>query len=120
MRITIPEVIREIETQTDGMIRADVFCPPGCENALCSFHGNFVLMPNGDLKAITQHKDDAYGCQPIIAEEGAARTRAFMAENWSAPTLITELPVFGAPSLGGWDVFLERKRTHFFFISGLQ
>jgi hypothetical protein len=76
-------------------------------------------MPNGDLKAITQHKEDACGCQPIAAEEGAARTRAFVAENWSAPTLITELPIFGAPSLGEWDVFLERKRTHSFFVSGM-
>ncbi len=118
-RITIPETLREIESQTDGMIRTDVFCPPGCENALCSFHGNFVLMPNGNLKAITQHKEDSCGCKPIVAEEGAARTRAFVAENWSAPNLITQLPVFGGQSLGEWDVFLERKRTHSFFVSGM-
>lgn len=118
-RITIPETLREIEAQTGGMIRADVFCPPGCENALCSFHGNFVLMPNGDLKAITQHKEDACGCKPIVAEEGAARTRAFVAQNWSAPALVAELPVFGGPSLGEWDIFLERKRTHSFFVSGM-
>lgn len=119
-RITIPEILREIEAQTDGMIHAEAFCPPGCENALCSFHGNFVLMPNGDLKPITQHKEDTCGCKPILAEEGAARTRAFVAENWSAPTLITDLPVFGnGPSLGEWDVFLERKRTHSFFVSGM-
>jgi uncharacterized radical SAM superfamily Fe-S cluster-containing enzyme len=119
-RVTIPEILREIESQTNGMIRADIFCPPGCENALCSFHGNFVFMPNGDLKPITQHKEDSCGCKPIIAEEGAARTRTFVAENWSAPKLISDLPVFSnSPSLGEWDVFLERKRTHSFFISGM-
>ena len=119
-RITIPEVLQEIESQTDGMIHAETFCPPGCENVLCSFHGNFVLMPNGELKPITQHKENFCNCKPILAEESAARTRAFVAENWSAPTLITELPVFGGgPSLGEWDVFLERKRTHSFFISGM-
>ena len=49
-----------------------------------------------------------------------ARTRTFVAQNWSAPKLITELPVFGGgPSLGEWDVFLERKHTHSFFISGM-
>jgi 7,8-dihydro-6-hydroxymethylpterin dimethyltransferase len=119
-RITIPEVLRELETQTNGMIRAQAFAPPGCENALCSFHGSFVLMPNGELKPITQHKEGDCDCKPIPAEEGAAKTRAFVAENWSAPKLITDLPVFGgSPSLGEWDVFLERKITHSFFISGM-
>lgn len=119
-RVTIPEILREIESQTDQMIRSDVFCPPGCENALCSFHGNFVLMPNGDLKPVTQHKNETSGCQPIRAEDGAAKTRSFVAENWSAPKLISDLPVFGgSPSLGEWDVFLERKLTHSFFISGM-
>ncbi len=122
-RITIPEVIQAIETQTHGLIRAGTFCPPGCENALCSFHGNYVQMPNGELKPITQHKEDACGCKPIVAAEGAARAREFVATNWATPQLITDLPVFGGPSLGGslgeWDVFLERKRTHTFCVSGM-
>jgi uncharacterized radical SAM superfamily Fe-S cluster-containing enzyme len=116
-RITIPEVLREIESQTNGMIRADSFAPPGCENALCSFHGNFVLMPNGELKPLTQHKEDTCNCKPIPAAEGAAKTREFVSANWSAPKLVTELPVFGGgPSFGEWDIFLERKHTHSFFI----
>ncbi len=118
-RITIPEVLREIEAQTNGQIRAETFAPPGCENALCSFHGNFVLMPDGELKALTRHQEAACGYQPILAAEGAARTRAFVAANWAAPNLITDLPVLSGPSLGEWDVFLERKRTHSFFISGM-
>jgi uncharacterized radical SAM superfamily Fe-S cluster-containing enzyme len=118
-RITIPEVLQEIEMQTGGLVHSDTFSPPGCENALCSFHGNFVLMPDGALKALTRHQEDDCGCKPIVAAEGAARTRAFVAQNWSAPNLITDLPVFGGPSLGEWDVFLERKRTHSFFISGM-
>ncbi len=119
-RITIPDVLREIEAQTNGMIHTGSFAPPGCENALCSFHGNFVLMPRGELKPLTQHKQDACNCKPIPAEEGAVRTREFVSANWSAPALITELPVFGSgPSLGEWDIFLERKRTHSFFVSGM-
>ena len=49
LRITIPEVIRAIEAQTDGLIGSGTLCPPGGENALCSFHGNYVLMPDGTL-----------------------------------------------------------------------
>lgn len=76
-------------------------------------------MPDGELKALTRRQEEACGCKPIVAAEGAARTRAFVAQNWSAPNLITDLPVMGGPSLGEWDVFLERKRTHSFFISGM-
>jgi len=65
-RLTIPEIIRAIQTQTNGLISADTFCPPGCENALCSFHGNYVVLPGGELKTITRHKEDACCCKPAI------------------------------------------------------
>ena len=48
-RITIPEVIRAIEEQTEGRIKVQNFTTSGCENARCSLHGNFVVMPDGEL-----------------------------------------------------------------------
>jgi uncharacterized radical SAM superfamily Fe-S cluster-containing enzyme len=119
MRITIPEVIRAIENQTDGLIPATTLCPPGGENALCSFHGNYVLMPDGALKPLTRHKTDSCCCQPVPAAEGAVRSREFVAEHWASPAPVTDLPVFGGSSFGEWDVFLERKRTHTFCVSGM-
>jgi len=118
-RITIPEVIRAIEMQTDGIIQSGTFCPPGGENALCSFHGNFVLMPDGALIPLTRHNTSSCCCQPVPAEEGAARSRQFVAVHWSSPTPVTALPVLGGPSLGEWDAFLDRKRTHTFCVSGM-
>jgi uncharacterized radical SAM superfamily Fe-S cluster-containing enzyme len=118
-RITIPEIIRAIEKQTAGLIRTASFCPPGGENAVCSFHGNYVLMPDGALEALTRHNTDSRCCQPVEAAQGAARSRKFVAEHWSSPAVQADLPVFNGPGLGGWDVFLERKRTHTFCISGM-
>jgi len=118
LRITIPEVIRAIETQTDGLIQSGTLCPPGGENALCSFHGNYVLMPDGALKPLTRHNVDSSCCQPIPAAEGAARSRQFVAVHWSSST-VEDLPIFSGPSLGEWDVFLQRKQTHTFCISGM-
>ena len=127
-RMTLPEVIRAIETQSDGLISAGSLCPPGGENAQCSFHGNYVLMPDGALKALTRHKTESCCSQPIQAAQGAARSREFVAGHWSSPALpqaasginsAADLPVLSAPSLGGWDVFLERKRTHTFCVSGM-
>lgn len=119
-RITIPEVIREIEKQTEGILPVGSFCPPGCENALCSFHGNFVLMPNEALKPISHFKETTCDCKPIIAAEGAARARRFVSDNWSAPAPIPERSIFNKrPRLDELDIFLERKRTHTFCVSGM-
>lgn len=118
-RITIPEVIRALEAQTEGKIKTESFCPPGAENAACSFHGNFVLMPDGALKPLTRHKHDSGCCQPIEAAQGAARSRDFVARHWSSPAPIVDILTLSGPSLGEWDVFLERKRTHTLCISGM-
>jgi 7,8-dihydro-6-hydroxymethylpterin dimethyltransferase len=119
MRITIPEVISAIAEQTNGLIPVETFCPPGGENALCSFHGNYVLMPDGALKPLTRHKTDACCCQPTPAAEGAFRSRKFVALHWSAPAQQSSAPPTDGLSLGDWDVFLERKRTHTFCVSGM-
>ncbi|MEI7847783.1 MAG: radical SAM (seleno)protein TrsS [Chloroflexota bacterium] len=163
-RITIPEVIQAIESQTNGLLKAAAFCPPGGENALCSFHANFVQMPDGSLTALTRHKvptpvvdtihtplvdltlplmgtapslnldlliqtlpQEAGGCcglpanneKPVEAALGAARSRAFVAENWSAASAHPQTAPASGPSFGEWDVFLERKRTHTFCVSGM-
>jgi uncharacterized radical SAM superfamily Fe-S cluster-containing enzyme len=119
MRITLPEVIRAIEEQTHGLVPADTLCPPGGENALCSFHGNYVLMPDGTLKPLTHRKNEAGCCQPKPASEGAVRSRKFIARQWSTPDGLISPPAAVGPSLGGWDLFIERKRTHTFCISGM-
>lgn len=118
-RITIPEVIRAIQMQMGGLLPIEAFCPPGCENALCSFHGNFVLMPDGALKPTSRRNNENCYCEPIVAAQGAARSRQFVATNWSSPNLITDIPVIGGPSLGEWDIFLQRLRTHTFCVSGM-
>jgi uncharacterized radical SAM superfamily Fe-S cluster-containing enzyme len=119
-RITIPEIIQAIDQQTQGRIPAESFRPPGGENALCSFHGNFVLMPDGQLKPLTRHQVEAgCCCQPEDGAKGAERSREFVARYWTAPTSDQQIPVLNTPSLGEWDVFIERSRTHSFCISGM-
>jgi hypothetical protein len=121
-RITIPEIIRAIEAQTHGAIRRESFSPPGGENALCSFHGNFVHMPDGELVPLTKYSPQkSCCCQPVQAREGAIRSREFVARHWSAPAphSAVELHPAGEPSLGEWDVFLARAQTNTFCISGM-
>jgi 7,8-dihydro-6-hydroxymethylpterin dimethyltransferase len=115
-RITIPEVIRAIEEQTGGKIRNEHFEPPGAENAMCSFHANFVLMPDGKLVAWTRRKTQCC-CEPTSAADGVLKSQEFVARNWIAPDEVITLQT--GPSLGEWDTLLERARTYAFGISGM-
>lgn len=119
-RITLPEIISGIEAQTEGLIRAENFRPPGCENALCSFHGNFVLMPDGKLLATTRHKPPENCCgRPETAEEGARRARNFVAAHWPAPESSKCSCSEDNKAADGLDLFLARARTHTLCISGM-
>ncbi len=120
-RFTIPDVMRAIEDQTGGMITVENFTTSGCENALCSLHGNFVVMPDGSLRSWIKQQTSC--CTPAAltsAAEGAEKTRQFVAQHWSATTGNTiSLGSIGANPFGEWDVFLERTKTHTFCISGM-
>lgn len=118
-RITIPEIVRGLATKTNGLVKTDQFSPPGCENARCSFHGTFVLMPDGELKAFSRHKPSACSCGTLRAEEGAERARRFVARQWRQPDGKCEDRGDSTLSLGYWDVVLERARTRMLSVSGM-
>jgi uncharacterized radical SAM superfamily Fe-S cluster-containing enzyme len=118
-RITLPEVMRAIEEQTEGLMRAEDFSPPGWENTLCSFHGTFLPMPGGGLKALTGHGFS--GCCDG-GDEG--RAVSFTARQWSAPGKITTEN--GQPphargccdaGIETLDGFLDRVKTQMLSVS---
>lgn len=131
MRITLPEIISRIENQTDGRIKTEHFRPPGCENALCSFHGNFISMPDGALMATTRHdpaRQEKSCCgTPEPATEGAKKTRHFVSNRWSAPQPILKQQECRSECScsdqkaqpDSMDLFLERAHTHTLCISGM-
>ena len=116
-RITIPEIISALAVQSNGVVKREQFVPPGGENALCSFHGNFVAMPDGALKPLTTHNPSSC-CSPTPADLGAMKSREFVARQWTSRANMIPLQVSG-PSLGEWDTFIVRAKTHTFCISGM-
>lgn len=117
-RFTIPEIITEIEKQTKGLMKAEHFRPPGAEHSSCSFHGNFVLMPGGELRPWSLPQAEQSCCGGYPAGLGVIKAQQFQRRFWTAPADSGD-PVSGGPSLGGWDLFLERVRTHSLCISGM-
>lgn len=120
-RITLPEVMTALCQQTQGVISMDSLKPPGCENALCSFHGNYSII-DGSLVPITKRttcccnsskeSDDSARSPIEFAEEGANKAKAFVARNWSA------IESQETPS-SDWDRILEGLKQHAFSISAM-
>lgn len=113
-RITLPELMRSLEEQTDGAVRARDFLPPGCEHSHCSFHANYVVGEDGLLTKLSA--GGACGCTPRPAAEGADKAKAFVKRQWaSAPG--RALPMADAPD--ALDAFISRAATHTLAVSAM-
>jgi uncharacterized radical SAM superfamily Fe-S cluster-containing enzyme len=126
--LTLPELMRAIETQSEGLFRVAHFRPPGCENAHCSFHGNYIVLPDGAVQSLQKPLDETSCWGPESAEEGALRTIAYVARQWAAPEKYTNssgccsgkgAACFDDTALISLDDFISRARTHTFSVSAM-
>jgi uncharacterized radical SAM superfamily Fe-S cluster-containing enzyme len=132
-RITLPEIMRGLEAQTTGLIRADDFLPPGCEHSRCSFHANYLVMEDGGLQRVSAGR----GCcdtSPILASQGADKAKRFVSRQWAAPGP-TDTPGLSLPMAprrddsgasgcscaapDDLDRFLARASTHLLAVSAM-
>ena len=126
-RITLPQLMRSIEAQSDGVFQAGQFSPPGCENALCSFSANFMVMPGRSVRPVSRAWSGRCCPQPVDADLGAATAIACVARQWAAPPAGTSDADAGGPEknaseTGGplsLDAFLDRAKTHMLAVSAM-
>jgi uncharacterized radical SAM superfamily Fe-S cluster-containing enzyme len=74
-RVTIPDMLRLIEAQTEGRMRASDFKPGGAESSYCSFSGSFLLAADGRLSVLGK-KTCCCG--------SAKKSREYVARRWRA------------------------------------
>ena len=126
-RITLPTLMRAMEEQTEGLLKASDFKPPGCENALCSFHANYLILDRGNIRLLG---GGAACCSsdPEPAEKGALRTISRVARQWSAPkgedsSILPMAPreaePAGSEKLLSLDDFLIQARQNTFSVSAM-
>ncbi len=108
-RMTLPDCMRCVVDQSGGLLELSALSPASSEHAMCSFHGTFVYMADGRLQALP-HSPQPCACN------AAEKARDFVARAWAYPQAESSTPQL---SLGGWDAFLERARTHLFTVSGM-
>lgn len=126
-RLTLPELMRTIESQTGGRFQTAHFAPPSCEHARCSFHGNYVVMPDGGMIPLSRDAGHACCGAPEPAEQGAQRSISFVARQWQAPRMDKNPGACGAGCgcrsfrTGGvsFDDFLSAARHRTFSVSAM-
>ena len=118
-RITLPEILTALETQSRGMVSGCDFHPPGCENALCSFNGRFFITESGGLKPVVTLPVASSGSPPEPADVGARRAVAAVAKQWGGGGSGNKTPGPDATGPMDFDSFLEFARNTSFSISAM-
>lgn len=115
-RVTLPEIMDEIERQTRGKIKSESLKPPTCENSLCSFNGSYIYLKNGELMSIT---NNSCGCKGEKAEEGAIKAKAFVSRNWASRKPDESKKGPDAGGISGWDEILDSIHNKSFSLSAM-
>lgn len=112
-RITLPEVLRAMEEQTDGLLKAADFVPSDCESSVCSFHGDFIYMEDGKLTPSSKKQNACCCGQGNDRVESVHKSRSFVRSRWR---IQSSPPCCGPESSrrqeDSWDAVLDRIRNY--------
>ncbi|MFP4169690.1 MAG: radical SAM (seleno)protein TrsS [Methanomassiliicoccales archaeon] len=109
-RMLMPDLIDEIERQTEGEVRKENFIPTSCANVHCDAKSLSFQMEDGSLFPMTSK---ALG-PPTNTEDIAHRTREEISDLWR---FIDEVIGGDQGGEGTWTGFLQRAKTHYLTIS---
>ena len=111
--MTIPRMLRLIEEQTGGAMRAADFRGGGAENPYCSFHASFLRAEDGTLKALAPKSDK--GCCCTTSDD----SRGFVARQWDGETQTECSAEGGCCETSALDDFLTQMHRNTFAVSGM-
>jgi uncharacterized radical SAM superfamily Fe-S cluster-containing enzyme len=81
-RMTLPQLMRELEEQSWGLVEASHFSPSRCEHEQCSFRGVYLVENSESLLPLGEHACGG-GCRP--SEDGPPSSVASVLRRWGAP-----------------------------------
>ncbi|NLB29846.1 MAG: radical SAM protein [Clostridiales bacterium] len=119
-RITIPEVLTAIETQTGGKFKIGDFIPSSCDHPRCGFHGDFVILPHGKIMKLTKKYDpDACCCVAPEQSDAHLKNRAFVARRWKRSVRDERAPADISGDAPDMSAFLSRVKSHGFTVTAM-
>lgn len=112
-RITLDELLFEIEKQTEGTIKSSYLLPSGCDHPLCGFHGSFFI-DHGNIISLLNSENRKSACS--FNTVAAERNREFIAGRWLRPHGKEELC---CGDIHDMDYFLNHLATNSFTVTAM-
>ncbi|MGI6007090.1 MAG: radical SAM (seleno)protein TrsS [Ruminococcus sp.] len=118
-RYTLPDLLRDIERQTQGRMKVSDFRPGNAENPYCSFSGNFIRMEDKSLRPWNGGGSCGCGSKKQAGKGASAQARKFVARRWSAgrPAVKHLQPGNSCCCADSLDDFLERVNSQSLAVS---
>lgn len=110
-RLTIPRMLRLIEEQTEGVMKAEHFGGGGAESPYCSFHASYMKQEDGSFKALPRRRS-----QSCCVKSKDARD--FVSRQWGASRLKLKRKE-NMTETSSLDEFLESVHLKTFTVSGM-
>jgi len=107
-RLTIPKMLRLIENQTGGRMKATDFGGGGAESPYCSFHASYRVGADGTLMALAKRQDSCCCVK-------SSQARDTVAWQWGRGSGSGET----SDDTASLDAFLEQARAATFTVSGM-
>ncbi len=113
-RYTLGELLADIESQTQGLIKTENIAPSHCDHPLCGFHGSFIAMEDGSITALTTKESEGCCCGTVTAEQN----REYVGRRWQKPQ--AEAAASCAPEEeDDFDRLIRLSRTRSFTITAM-
>lgn len=121
-RITLPELMRKIEEQTNGLIHIENFKPCSGQHPKCGFQANFIHTEDGFLMPLSKFNPDEISgsCCSLLEDRQNSSQKAqnFVAKTWTLRKLKEEKQS-DYKIVSDWDSFLENRQKNHFTISAM-
>ncbi len=110
-RITIPALLREIEAQTGGRMKAEDFSGGSAENPYCTIHASYMRV-GGSLRPLRKRRGGSSCASSRASRENVAR-------QWSGPRLRVKTAEGRSAEIPDFDEFLAEAHNNTLAVSGM-
>ncbi len=98
-RFTLDELMDEVVRQSGGLVKADNLAPSCCDHPMCGFHGDFIVMPDHALMALTHNEGRSGQESCCCGVDPAEKNREFVGRRWERRDLQEEPCCCGEPGV---------------------
>ncbi len=121
-RITIPEILENIEKQTNNLLKVGDFTPLQSGNCYCSFHSSFIYMEDKSIQAISSHESSSSCCSCKCSNDSndsIIKARDFIAKKWTLKEEKESCCNSTDYNVFDWDKILYRINNYGFSITAM-